>query len=300
LQALEERWVPSTLSVQNNLDSGAGSLRTEVALARSKDTIVFAPSLSGQTIALTGGELLVNKNLTIQGPGAGQVTVSSVYGRVFDIQAGTTATIAGLTIAGGTDVLSGAIGGGIYNAGTLTLSADTLSGNLAFQGGGIYNAGGAVLTVSGCTLSGNAALLSDHADVYGSGGGIFNAGSATVSNSTLSGNTTETYGTGGGIANLGGLTVTGCTLTGNSAYQGEGGGIFNTGIVGGGFLTVSYCTITGNTATFGGGIDNDPYASLTLKHSVVINNVGAADLALSLSGTATLRDDQIGYVIHTP
>src|SRR3954463_13327238 len=67
LEALEDRWLPSTLPlmVTNNLDSGPGPLRAEIAAAKSKDTIAFAPSLNGQTIALTSGELLINKNLTI-------------------------------------------------------------------------------------------------------------------------------------------------------------------------------------------------------------------------------------------
>src|SRR5437762_3030951 len=72
LEALEDRCLPSTLTVLNNLDSGPGSLRAEIAAAKSKDTIVFAPRLDGQTITLTSGELLINKNLTITGPGAGQ------------------------------------------------------------------------------------------------------------------------------------------------------------------------------------------------------------------------------------
>src|SRR6516162_4408477 len=76
LEGLEQRWVPSTLTVQNSLNSGAGSLRAAIADAQSGDTIVFAPSLDGQTIALSkGGELLIDKNLTIAGPGAGQLTV---------------------------------------------------------------------------------------------------------------------------------------------------------------------------------------------------------------------------------
>jgi len=36
--------MPSTLTVTNNLDSGRGSLRYEIAHAQNKDTIVFAPS----------------------------------------------------------------------------------------------------------------------------------------------------------------------------------------------------------------------------------------------------------------
>ena len=76
LEALENRCVPSTLTVLNINDSGAGSLRADIAAAHSGDTIAFAPSLVGQTITLTSGELLVNKNLTITGPGAGKLTVS--------------------------------------------------------------------------------------------------------------------------------------------------------------------------------------------------------------------------------
>jgi hypothetical protein len=49
LEALEDRWVPSTLTVRNTLDSGAGSLRADIAAAHNDDTIVFAPSLDGQT-----------------------------------------------------------------------------------------------------------------------------------------------------------------------------------------------------------------------------------------------------------
>ena len=76
LEMLERRDVPSTLTVTNNLDSAAGSLRAEVAAANPGDTINFAPSLNGQTITLSSGELLLNKSLTIDGPGAGQLAIS--------------------------------------------------------------------------------------------------------------------------------------------------------------------------------------------------------------------------------
>ena len=68
LECLEDREVLSTLTVTNNLDSGAGSLRAEIAAAQH-DTIVFAPVLDGQTITLTSGDLLIKKDLTIAGPG---------------------------------------------------------------------------------------------------------------------------------------------------------------------------------------------------------------------------------------
>src|SRR5262249_48192798 len=76
LEALEDRWLPSTLTVLNNLDSGGGSLRGEIAIAASGDTIVFDKSLAGQTIKLTSGELVITKSLTIDGLGADKLTIS--------------------------------------------------------------------------------------------------------------------------------------------------------------------------------------------------------------------------------
>src|SRR5215467_7376270 len=76
LEPLEARWLLSTFTVLNNLDSGAGSLRDAVSqanMAAGADTIQFAPGLRGQTITLTGGELDVTDSVTIDGSG---VTVS--------------------------------------------------------------------------------------------------------------------------------------------------------------------------------------------------------------------------------
>jgi len=62
----------------------------------------------------------------------GVITVSGSHARrVFDIAAAETVAISGLSIADGTVGNSsprGAFGGGIYNAGTLTVTASTLSG----------------------------------------------------------------------------------------------------------------------------------------------------------------------------
>src|SRR6516162_7983954 len=72
LEMLEERRVLSTLTVTNNLDGGftGNTLRDEIAAAQPGDTIVFDPSLKGQTITLGASQLEISKNLTIQGPGA--------------------------------------------------------------------------------------------------------------------------------------------------------------------------------------------------------------------------------------
>jgi hypothetical protein len=174
----------------------------------SNDTIVFASSLNGQTIKLTNGELLINKDLTIAGPGAGQLTVSGGgVSRDFEVdsaQSTIKVVLSGLTISNGNAF--GGWGGGVYNGGeNLTLSGCTLSGNSAMAGGAIFNYFGTV-TVSGCTLSDN------HADLEG--GGIANdRGTMTVSNCTISGNTASDPGNAG----PGGI--------------GEGGGIYDIPIV---------------------------------------------------------------------
>jgi len=259
LEALEERWVLSTLTVLNTNDSGAGSLRADIAAAQKNDTIVFAPNLDGQTITLTSGELLINKNLTITGPGAGELTISgNKASRVFEVAKGTKrVTLSGLTISNGAapDVGRNVGGGGIQNYGTLTVSGSTLSGNVAAQdGGGIYNQSTGTLTVSNSTLSGNR------------NDGIHNDGALTVSGSTLSGNSANF---GGGIYNQSAgslLTVSGSALSGNSATF-YGGGIYNYA----GSLTVSGSTLSGNVAgEEGGGIFNSVYGTVTVKNSTSI------------------------------
>src|SRR5713226_4247081 len=112
----------ATITVMNTNDSGAGSLRQAIIDAGAGDTIDF--SVTG-TITLTTGELLINKNLTITGPGVASLSVSgNNASRVFKIASGVTVMISGLTISDG----SATDGGGILNFGTLTLTNIVLSG----------------------------------------------------------------------------------------------------------------------------------------------------------------------------
>src|SRR5262245_47617939 len=101
LLPLETRALLSTLTVTNDNDSGPGSLRAALAAAPSNATIIFAPGAYG-TINLTSGTLQVGTSVNVQGPGAKNVTVNG-GGQFtdFNVQAGVTATISGLTITGG-------------------------------------------------------------------------------------------------------------------------------------------------------------------------------------------------------
>jgi hypothetical protein len=305
LEGLEARRLFSTLTVTNTHDSGAGSLRAQIAAAHSGDTIVFTTTITPGTITLTSGELALTKNLAIQGPGTAQLTISANdASRTFEVAQGATATLSGLTITRGFGVT---YGGGILNNGTLTVSNILVSNNGAIYGSGICNLGG-TLTVSNTTLSGN------YATGF-SGGGIYNggAGAVTVSNSTLSNNQAR-YG--GGIYNAGGtLTLTNhCTLSGNSAFPdysghgGYGGGIYNTA---GGIVTISNSNLISNNAYAfglyggGGGIYNDAGGRTTIKNSSSITgNTGSFEGAaedvnnlgvLYRDGTST-----IGVLIGNP
>src|SRR5262249_36385284 len=162
LEVLEDRCTPSTFTVLNLLDSGAGSLRAAVAAANANpgaDTIDFA--VTG-TIGLTSGQLGIIESLTINGPGASALTVSgNGASRVFGLYYNPTVSIADLTVANGWT--SGTPGGGIYMAGgNLTLDHVAVSGNSAGSdsyggqgaGGGLYVAGG-TLALNNSTLSGN-------------------------------------------------------------------------------------------------------------------------------------------------
>src|SRR5262249_49395588 len=138
---LEDRTLPSTLTVLTNADSGPDSLRQAIADAQSGDTITFAPDMRGQTITLTSGELAVSKSLDIEGLGAADLTVSGSDAiRVRDVSgAGVALPIAGLTIAHG----RAAAGGGIYVAGgNVNVEQNTLSANQAVGGPGVPGGNG--------------------------------------------------------------------------------------------------------------------------------------------------------------
>ena len=185
--------------------------------------------------------------------------------RVFQVDAGVTASISGLTITGGS---TGGNGGGVLNYGTTTLTDCTLSGNSAEgYGGGLANFGTATLT--DCTVSGNSS--------GNIGGGVYNGGTLTLINSTLDGNKSGRYGSGLGIGNGATATLTGCTVSGNSNI-----GLFNYG----GTATLTDCTISGN----GGGLINGSGSTMTLTDCTVSGNFR---FALRNNGTATLTNSTL-------
>src|SRR5437660_3069362 len=215
----------TTITVTNTNDSGPGSLRQALAAANDGDTITFA--VTG-AINLTSGELVINRNITISGPGADLLAVSRAANaapfRIFHVMLGHAVIIEGLTISNGS-VLN-TFGGGIYNfESALTVISCALAGNSALgqqgSGGGIFSNGGgaggnASLIIINSAFSGNAATAGGAIDNNGSSG----MANLTISNSTLSGNSASSVGDGVDDQTANGtasITITNSTLSENSS-----------------------------------------------------------------------------------
>lgn len=321
LLALEDRTLLSVLTVLNNADSGAGSLRDTLAAAQSGDTIVFDPSLAYQTITLTSGPLALSSNLTIDGPGANLLAISGNHAsQLFTLSGSAQVTLANLTLTGGMASQGGAVF--IGESAALTLDNDVLSGNQAVGdssgnalGGAVYTSAGASLTVDNTRFLNNQTNGTNHSF----GGAVANAGTVVITGATFTGNqalgSTTSYSVpqpgasqGGAIGNLDGATatITGSTFTGNQAMgsgtgDGVGGALCNqdayvfpftgTGVR----CTVVQCTFANNTAQGGstaanggggGAIEDEPGVSLTVLGCTFTGNQANGGGGLGASGGA--------------
>jgi predicted outer membrane repeat protein len=167
----------STLS-NNTAEVGGGAIESDGTLAVNDCTLTANSTLGFNGFAGNGGAIQI---------------------------LGGSATVADSTITGNTAIY---FGGGIFNAGTLTMSNSTVSGNSAFGfptnpttgvGGGIFNFFFSTATLNGCTVEGNSAAFD--------GGGIYNDdfGTVNLSNCVVRLNTPDAIV--GGFNDLGGNQV---------------------------------------------------------------------------------------------
>jgi hypothetical protein len=175
--------------------------------------------------------------------------------RILEVAAAATLHVTSVSLLDGS---TAGLGGGISNAGTLTLNAVILSGNTAGNGGGLSNAAGATATVTASHFTANTTTSVG-------GGGVLNSGNLRVIGSTFSGNTAPING--GGLNNqaAGTARLFWTSFTGNVS-GGLGGGISNLGttsIVGG--------SIRFNKGSGGGGIATSN-THVTLHQTIVRNN----------------------------
>jgi hypothetical protein len=261
--------------------AGQTTLRAAIMEANGlpgSDSITLGPGAYSLSIpganenASATGDLDITSNLTITGAGA-QATIihGAQIDRLFHILIGASASISGVTIRNGRSDS----GGGIYNAGALTVSSSRVIENSSTDsfggGGGICNAGGQ-LDVDDCVIAEN--------DANFSGGGILNdfstSGIARLRRTTVSGNSA---GWGGGIKNEENMLLANCTISGNSASFGGGVDTLTGGVTLTRWMTIDNCTFTGNSGAFGtGGIRNwdntQPVTVVTARNSIFAGNTG--------------------------
>ncbi len=254
-EALDNRTLLSTFTVNNTQDHGNGSLRWAIGQAASGDTIDFSSTLSGATIEISSSSLDIDKKLTIIGLGEGKLTISGSglsssgsNASIVYVQNGGALSISNVTISGGNDARAGA---GIYDSGSLTLRSVSMRSNVAqkfatgsgSQGGGIYVKSHASLIVTGSQFIQNKALNAAGGAVQG--GAIFASDAAKVSLSgdkftenAASGNQagSANISQGGGVYWKGGgsLMITDCSFRGNLAQssqnaEAQGGAVFASG-----------------------------------------------------------------------
>jgi len=148
--------------VANLNDSGPGSLRQALVnapLVPAVSDIWFDAALTAipSTLVLTSGELSIDRNIAIHGPGAQKLAISAnEQSRVLVLEVDRRASVAGLTLTqGNSGIFSDGIGGAAINrlGSHFSLIDSVVKDSFSLQGAGIYNY--AALVVRGSTFTGN-------------------------------------------------------------------------------------------------------------------------------------------------
>jgi|GEM_PF-3258382 len=265
--------VSAEITVTTTNDNGTGSLRQAILDANAdsgEDTIVFSEAGTTGIITLASALPDITDNVTIEGPGADQLTID-----------GNNSCRSGFTVD---------------NATVKIYHLKMVNGH-ATEGGACYcsssGSGEEVLFLDNCTLSNNESTVDS---TTGGGGAIFIGGKCKLhmSGSTISGNTAVR---GGGIYNFTDVTgdslameLLNSTITGNTASK-HAGGIYDDG---NGASCLKNCTVSSNTATINtGGILSYSGGTIYLRSSIIAGNTAgneSPDLRNPSPNTFTSHD----------
>jgi len=163
---------------------------------------------TGATITLTLTDVIVDGNAA-GGDGGGIYTAAAM-------------TATNIIVRNNNSITNG---GGIYNEGNTSLTASTVSGNIAEGGGGVFLTGSNTVTIAGVTMSSNRAV----------GGGAVSGRSGVIINmvnSTLSGNLGADVGAGfyhNGVASLRFVSIANNVAGADSEAAGAGINTFKSG-----------------------------------------------------------------------
>ncbi|MGI8687751.1 MAG: choice-of-anchor Q domain-containing protein, partial [Thermomicrobiales bacterium] len=252
--------------------TGAGGCFTSLQAAIDNATTVNGDTI---TVAANTGaapaydeRVVVSKNVTIIGAGATSILDGGQQGGIgttLTVNTGITTSVSGLVIRNGS-------ASNVANAGTLTLTNDTITGasnGLAGQGGGINNTG--VLFLVASTISNNTASFE--------GGAMINNGTMTLTNSTISGNQVTGMGgtSSGGVIDQGaGATVINSTISNNQST---------------GYFATGTAAVMANTIIAGNGPSTSADVAGNFS-SGGYNLIGKADGVTTFTGTG----DQTGTI----
>ena len=273
-------YVAGTITVEVNADDPNDVSLVEFTIFNTSVNVVDSNGLDGwstswDTTTVADGEYQIQAEAI---DGLGLVTWHSISVEV-DNSAPSIGTFNDYSDSDNSDRVT-PMGGGIWNAGDLTLNSVTVNLNIAenfdhhthhgsapvARGGGIFSTG--PLTINDSVISNNSVRPHATSPEIGSiavGGGIFSAGTTLIDESDILGNTAQgadadpSYtgpfwpakdygglGEGGGIFADGETTITNSTLNNNQAIGGNGSTIGNGGAGIGGGLATEYGTNTLN------------------------------------------------------
>ena len=211
----------------------------------------FRAALSGEDDAAVKGDLDLTGTVGVRGAGRTRTIVdANDVDRIFHVQNGANAVIAGLTIENGHVVsLSEAAGGAILVSGVLRLKWAAIRYSEAFGQNGGLGSGGGLAVEFGKVATVEHSRIIDNKTAQ-SGGGVYSEGNLALDWSKVLGNSAQFEGGGVYVATGGDSAINDSWIAANR--------VTNTGANGGGLAIakghLDRTTISGNTARNGDGV----------------------------------------------
>lgn len=275
-----------TINGTGNTATAWKELKEAVENVQDGDTIIIVGEVKATTSGNNNGEIVINKNVTIQGQnGNDSLNANGTTGgkpahRIFNVSAGGKLTIDGVTLTGGKATGSEAAGNGgaIYNnGGSLILKNSTIQDCAAQLSGGAVHVESGICTVTNCKFTLNTANI---------GGALYIEKNGICTIGTENGKTTNIYLN--GATNGAGIYV--------ASIQ-PNGCVINDGTIIGGDNTDDHCNEASGS---GGGIFIFDNGQCTINEGVIIKNNTAVQNGGGIAnygGSLTIKGTNTKHVI---
>jgi hypothetical protein len=293
--------------VQNCLDHGPGSLRQAVIDDTTGEPIDLT-QLTCSQITLTTGQINVQRELQIEGPGAALLTIDGAgLDRVFNQNSTQALFLYGMTIQNG---YANSLGGGcVYSAGALALKDTVVRNCRVSDSASTATVKGGGVSVHGTLVVNNSSIVDN--EIYSAlgkafGGGASTDGEADVDHSTISGNVVS--GASDRTVAVGGLDVGGALVMGYSTVSNNRafGAPAAPGYIGGvrvlGGAVIAQSTISGNRADGGTGglwlVGSASRPNQIIGSTISGNSAGVRIGGLELLGPTSILNSTIVFNVE--